>query len=272
MTKDINVRQEDILRITTALEAAAEVLQPYITTAVPFELKQKGEPVTAADRAVNQLLFQSLPRRDEGWLSEETADDLGRLHKRRVWVVDPLDGTREFIAGIPEWCVSIGLVDDGWAVAGGIYNVATGGMLLGSTATGVRINGNPPGIRQLKDLKDAEVLASRSEVNRGEWDCFKDAPFAIRPVGSVAYKLACVAAGRADATWTLVPKHEWDVAAGVALVIAAGGSVKTLRGLTPSFNQSEPLLGGLLAFGRGSQELFRPFSDKWLLGGRQAGR
>jgi myo-inositol-1(or 4)-monophosphatase len=91
------------------------------------------------------------------------------------------------------------------------------------------------------------VLASRSESERGEWGGSDDFPWVIRPVGSVAYKLARVAAGLADATWTRTPKHEWDVAAGVALVTAAGGYARCWNGEPPVFNQPSPKFDGLIA-------------------------
>src|SRR5262249_10541405 len=154
-------------------------------------------------------------------------DDPARLAARRVWVVDPLDGTREFVTGIPEWSVSIGLVVDGEPVAGGICNPATGERIVGARGHGVTLNGKRAGVSAGPGLAGATVVASRSEVKRKEWEGYREDLFTIRPCGSVAYKLALVAAGLVDATWTLVPKHEWDVAAGVALVLAAGGSVIT---------------------------------------------
>jgi len=93
----------------------------------------------------------------------------------------------------------------------------------------------------------ALVLASRSEVKRGEWKQFESAEFNIRPMGSVAYKLGLVAAGRADLTFTLVPKNEWDVAAGAALVESAGGWVLKLDNSPLRCNQKNPLISGLLA-------------------------
>jgi myo-inositol-1(or 4)-monophosphatase len=101
-------------------------------------------------------------------------------------------------------------------------------------------------VRSRDSLDGAEVLASRSEVKRGEW-ALPGAPFRIVPMGSVAYKMARVAAGLTDATWTLSPKHEWDVAAGTALVLAAGGAVCKPGGAAPTFNQAHPWLEGLLA-------------------------
>src|SRR5581483_7603732 len=178
------------------------------------EYKAGHDPVTQADRGLDSLLREKLLRPGEGWLSEESADNLSRLERERVWVVDPLDGTREFVEGVPEFCVSIALVESGQAVAGGICNPATNEVFLGAKDSGVTYNGAPVGVSQRKTLREAVVLASRSETRRGEWDRFKNAPFKIQPTGSVAYKLARVAAGLADATFTLKPKHEWDIAAG----------------------------------------------------------
>ena len=106
-------------------------------------------------------------------------------------------------------------------------------------------------------LEGAVVLASRSEVRRGEWDAFRNVAFTVRPTGSIAYKLALVAAGLADATWTLTPKHEWDIAAGVALVHAAGGFVECLDKSAPTFNNRSPRFSGLIAGGLPLREKIR---------------
>ena len=244
---DAAFRSGALRRIETALEAAVDVLRGFRAETVRVDHKPGAGPVTEADRAVNDILARMLPADDEGWLSEESRDDPARLGKRRVWAVDPLDGTREFVAGIPEWCVSVGLLEDGQPVAGGVANPATGEVFLGSLDSGVTYNGRPARVSDRSGLDGAVVLASRSEFDRGEWERFRDAAFTVRPVGSVAYKLALVAAGLADATWTLVPKHEWDVAAGAALVRAGGGSVHAQDGSLPMFNQPQPRLTGLIA-------------------------
>ena len=259
-----SLRGQDLQRIAEALKAAAEILRGCSPQTVRAELKGNNEPVTELDRAVNDRLRELLPREDEGWLSEETVDDLSRLQRRRVWVVDPLDGTREFLAGIPEWCVSIALVEDGRTVAGGICNPAREEFFLGSRETGVTLNGEPARLRPCRSLTEAVVLASRSETARGEWASFQNAPFHVWAMGSVAYKLACVAVGRADATWTRRPKNEWDVAAGVALVLAAGGTVAT----QPSpllFNRRVPRFQSVLALGPGARQLFAGFLADWNL-------
>jgi len=244
-----NFSGEEILRrIEEALAAVVEALSAFVSGAVETNLKPHGGgPVTEADRVVDQVLRKVLLRDGEGWLSEESKDEIDRLSKERVWVVDPIDGTLEFISGIPEWCVSVGWVENGQAVAGGICNPATRETFLGSLGTGLTYNGKPAHVSQRSALKGAVVLASRSEMNRGEWERFREAPFLVQPVGSIAYKLALVAAGRADATWTLSPRNEWDVAAGVALVEAAGGFVWDGAGSRVSLNKQRTLLPGLVA-------------------------
>jgi myo-inositol-1(or 4)-monophosphatase len=245
---------ETLRRIHTALLAARIVFQRFTPGAIAAEYKAGHDPVTAADRALDVVLRKELLREGEGWLSEESADDFTRLEKSRVWVVDPLDGTREFVAGIPEFCVSIAMVENGRAIAGGICNPATDEIFLGSLESGVTRNGKPVKPSSRTSLDGALVLASRSEVKRGEWKQFENANFQIRPMGSVAYKLALVSAGLADVTFTLVPKHEWDVAAGAALVESGGGFVSTLDNLPLRCNNQNALLSGLIACGPGLRE------------------
>jgi len=237
----------DLERIAAALAAAAALVARFTPGEVEAKRKVGGDPVTEADTLIDALLKETLLAEGEGWLSEETEDNPARLAARRVWVVDPLDGTREFVLGLPEWSISVALVIDGEPVAGGIANPATGETFLGARGHGVTLNGRPAAPSARADLDGAEVLASRSEVERGLWRGFEGARYRVRAMGSVAYKLARVAGGLSDATWTLVPKHEWDVAAGVALIAAAGG--RTLAGGPEElrFNRERPLLTRLIA-------------------------
>jgi myo-inositol-1(or 4)-monophosphatase len=235
-------------RIEAAIESAREIFRRFTPGEIQAEYKAGHDPVTEADRAVDAILRQNLLGADEGWLSEETADDLSRLNRDRVWIVDPLDGTREFVQGIPEFCVSIAMVERGRPVAGGICNPATNEVFLGAIDCGLTYSGTPAYASQRRELQGALVLASRSETKRGEWQQFQTAPFKIQPMGSVAYKLARVSAGLADITFTLTPKNEWDVAGGAALVASAGGFVQTLIGPL-SCNRKDPLIDGLIAGG-----------------------
>src|SRR5271154_3916209 len=248
-----NSNAETLQRIHSAMEAARVVFSRFTAGAIEAEYKIGHDPVTEADRALDAVLRKELLRDSEGWLSEESVDDFTRLEKSRVWVVDPLDGTREFVAGIPQFCVSIPMVENGRPIAGGICNPASNEVFLGSLETGVTYNGKPARPSQRTGLKDALLLASRSETKRGEWKPFENAGFKIRPMGSVAYKLALVSAGLADATFTLTPKNEWDVAAGAALVKSAGGYVGTLDHQPLRCNNRSPLLSGLVACGSSLQ-------------------
>lgn len=252
-------RADDLRRISSALEEARAIAERFTPGEVEHRRKAGGDPVTEADLAINEALLRRLPQRGEGWLSEETADDPARLDCSRVWIVDPLDGTKEFVQGIPEWCISIGLVEDGRPVAGGICSPTANRTIVGAIGCGVTCNGKPCAASDRADLEGAQVLASRSEVGRGEWQRFDDAPFLVKPMGSVAYKMGLVAAGFSDVTWTLVPKHEWDVAGGAALVLAAGGQVWLPDGSEPSFNLAKPLFPGMLAAPSGLADSIREY-------------
>jgi myo-inositol-1(or 4)-monophosphatase len=240
----------DVLeRIQSAIEEAKLVFSRYTPGEIAAEYKAGHDPVTQADTELDAVLRKNLLRAGEGWLSEESADDLSRLQQERVWVVDPLDGTREFVAGIPEFCVSIAYIEQGKPVAGGICNPASGEVFLGSIDSGMTYNGSSVQASQRSNLLGATILASRSETKRGEWEAFQNAPFKTQPMGSVAYKLALVAAGLADATFTLSPKHDWDIAAGVALVHSAGGFARPLDQREFRFNRESALLPGMIACG-----------------------
>jgi myo-inositol-1(or 4)-monophosphatase len=244
------IHSDDMLRrIQAALQAARDVFQDFTPGKVAAEYKAGHDPVTEADTLVNAVLRKELQRDGEGWLSEETPDDFDRLDRDRLWVVDPLDGTREFVEGVPEFCVSIALVEHGRPFAAGILNPVTDEMFLGCATGGITYNGKPARASQRTTLAGATILASRSETKRGEWKRFEAAEFKVKPMGSVAYKLALVAAGLADATFTLTPKHEWDIAGGVALVESAGGAALTLENTAVRFNNRSILVSGLLACG-----------------------
>src|SRR5579863_3198495 len=156
--------EETLERIHAALEAAQAVLNRFTPGAIEAEYKVGHDPVTEADRAVDEVLKKHLLRPGEGWLSEETVDDFTRLDTQRVWVVDPLDGTREFVQGIPEFCVSIAMVERGRPVAAGIYNPATNEIFVGAIDCGLTYNGAPARASQRSELQGAVVLASRSET------------------------------------------------------------------------------------------------------------
>lgn len=241
--------QTYLKRIETALAATSDLARDLVTGKV--DEGRRAERIKNAERQISDALRATLLEAGEGWLCEEDADDHARLGCDVAWVIDPVDGTQEFLTGVPEWSISVGLVVQGNALAGGVFNPSTEELVLGSRNLGITYNQRQVRPPSKTSMDGAVVLASRQEFNRGEWKRFQGRNFAIRPTGSVAYKLALVAAGLADATWTLSPKHEWDVAAGVALIHSSGACVSFPGGAPVRFNQKDTLLPGLIASSAG---------------------
>ena len=231
-----------------AARAAGDIIRSHYNTRYDIDYKSKDSPVTIADRDANHKIHEILQGEfpDDGWLSEETVDSPARLSCRRVWVVDPMDGTKEFIQKVPELAVSIALVEDGSPVVGVAYNPIQDQLFWAVRGQGAWFNDRRTQVSPAARLKDATILASRSETQRGEWKKFT-AQFRVRQTGSAAYKMALIAIGDADATFTLVPKNEWDICAGVLLIEEAGGAVSHLDGQSIRFNQVKTLLQGLIA-------------------------
>lgn len=236
------------LSALTAARAAGEVIRSHYHTRYDIDYKGKDSPVTIADREANHKIHEILHRAfpDDGWLSEETVDSPARLSRRRVWVIDPMDGTKEFIQKVPELAVSIALVEDGKPVVGVAYNPIQEQVFWAVRGRGAWVDERRIQVTPATQLKDATILASRSETQRGEWKKFTP-HFQVRQTGSAAYKMALIASGDADATFTLVPKNEWDICAGVLLIEEAGGAVSHLDGTPIQFNQAKTLLPGLVA-------------------------
>src|SRR5262245_19437889 len=210
--------------------------------------KSRDQPQSAADRDADRTLPDVLigARPDYGWLSEELPDTEARLARERVWIVDPIDGTRSYLAGHPEFAISIGLVEAGESVLGVIANPATdeifwtvkgeGAHRLPDTRLHVRMDARPP----------PRLVASRTEMKRGEFAELLG-EMKVEGVGSTAYKMALVAAGEVDLFLSRGAKSEWDVAAGDLLVREAGGWVTDVKGATLRYNRPDPYIHGILA-------------------------
>ena len=220
--------------------AAAALARAGAAGSLEVARKDDGSPVTAVDCAVDAFLRRELtalvPR--SGWRSEETADDLARLGRDLVWIVDPIDGTKQLLSGIPEIAISIGLVASGGVVAAAVVNPMTGEggtWVAGGPPSFEGLTARPPGL----SLAEASAIVSRTETEQGHLEGLTGLVGTTRPIGSVAYKLLRVAAGADTLTYSVLPKNEWDVCGGVGLLEAAGRAYLRLDGEPVIFNQPD---------------------------------
>jgi len=223
------------------VRAAADLVRRDFPSGAAGTRKSDGTPVTATDRAVDAFLRAALTDLvpGSGWLSEESTDDLARLDRPAVWIVDPIDGTSQFVRRVPELAISVALVRDGRPAMAGVVNPVT-------REEGFWLDGFAPVFRGLEPrthaetLEAVEAIVSRSETESGALAGFEGVVARMRPVGSVAYKLLRVASGRDALTFSVRSKHEWDVCAGIGLVRAAGLVYLRLDGRPVTFNQRRP--------------------------------
>jgi myo-inositol-1(or 4)-monophosphatase len=232
--------------------AAGAALRRHEAGALDVRRKAHGEVVTSADLEADAIVRAGLEAAfpEDAVFSEETADSPARLSRSRVWIVDPLDSTSNFTEHGDEYSISIGLAIDGRAALGVVYNPARDELFAGYQGAGVTLNGSPVRVSEVKDLAQARLTVSRKEWRRGLDELRATLP--IRPVASMAYKLARVAAGLDDGVFSRVPRKEWGTCAGVALVLAAGGCATLLDGREIGFNRAEPRQPlGMVAAGPG---------------------
>jgi myo-inositol-1(or 4)-monophosphatase len=236
--------------LAAAREAGAVLAHHWTGNRESWE-KSKGNPVTQADlesdRAIGEQLRRAFP--DDGILSEETVDDPARTALRRVWIVDPMDGTKEFVEKIPEFAVSIALVEAGEPVVAAILNPAARVCVWATRGGGTWRDGRRVHVSRCTRLEEARVIASRTEIRRGRFAPYEGWFKELRPLGSIAWKLACIAVGDADLNVSVAPKNEWDVCAGDLLVREAGGVYASFDGSCRTYNQADPHIDAGMAAG-----------------------
>ncbi len=213
--------------------------------------KAEDSPVTQADLEANEAILGVLRRAfpDDAILSEETRDSPERLDAERVWIIDPLDGTKEFVEGVPQFSVSVALAVRGKPVTGCVYQPLTRDCFWAAAGMGAFLGDEKSRVSGARRLSECKVLSSRTEMKRGQMDPYKDIFAEIEPVGSVALKLAMVSAARGDLWISAAPKSEWDVCAGDLLVREAGGRFITMECGERIYNQENVLLQPLMIAG-----------------------
>ena len=253
------------LAINASLKAGEIIMQYYCDD---YEIKEKGyhNPVTTADKEADSYLKSTLmsARPQYGWLSEETVDSKNRLNKEKVWIVDPLDGTKEFIEGVPQFVVSIALVEKGIPIIGVLHNPVTKETFHAAKGEGAYLDQGQYRCSIKDSTRDMVILNSRSETRRGLWEPYKKHFKELRPIGSVAYKMGLTAIGKADIFATLRPKNEWDICAGTCLINEAGGKVINLNGKEITFNNQKTLIEpGLIAgYNLSVEKTYKIFNEK----------
>ena len=244
---------EDLKLIAEAAREAGEIALRYFKRDPEVWWKLGDSPVSAADYAVDKFLKETLSsaRPDYGWLSEETVDQPGRLQASRTFVVDPIDGTRAFIAGRDMWCVSIAVVEDGRSIAGVLDCPALNQVYAAAVGEGAFGNGKPLSVGQ--ENNRLKIAGARPMINRLPQDMLKRVDVHAH-IPSLAYRIAMVANGALDATFVKPFSHDWDLAAADLILSEAGGLLLDREGKRPYLAGKDPEKGELAA---GSGDLLR---------------
>jgi myo-inositol-1(or 4)-monophosphatase len=236
--------------LEAAMREAGDIAR--VTSQRKFERWTKGKdrsPVSEADIAVNDFLRERLAKLlpGAGWLSEETEDDPAARDMQQTWIVDPIDGTRAFIQGRPDWTVSVALVEDGRPVLAALYAPVTEEMFVAAHGAGTTCNGEMVSVRDGGDLTGVKAAGPKRMLERLE----KAEPTALpQPkVHSLALRLTRVATGELDIAFASGGSHDWDLAAADLLVHEAGGVLTDLAGRPLSFNRPHLTHGALVAAG-----------------------
>jgi len=242
------LREADLELLKQAGDAAGEIAKRYFMANPETWDKGDGQgPVTEADLAIDQMLKAELlaARPDYGWLSEESEDGTARIEAERVFIVDPIDGTRAFINGEKTFSHALAVVENGEVVAAVVHVPMLERTYWATLGGGACCNGTAISVSVQAEMDGATVLTRKPDLSPEHWLAPHGMKHNFRP--SLAYRLCLVAAGRFDAMLTLRPAWEWDVAAGDLIVREAGGVVSTTAGAPTRYNNRMPKLAGMVA-------------------------
>lgn len=239
---------DDLALAIAVTEVAADMALVHFNASSEWWEKSPGDPVGVADLEVDAYLKAALlgARPDDGWLSEETADTADRLGKRRVWLVDPIDGTRDFVRGRTGWAVSVALVVDGAVQVAALAAPARGQMFVAARGLGARCNGAPLSVAALTSLAGVRLPMDAANLGASYWPSPWPGEAVERP-NSVALRMAKLASAEADAWLEGRSIWEWDVAAASLILAEAGGIATDRYGAALVFNKPSPVFNGIAA-------------------------
>ena len=244
--------ETDLEILIAAAREAGRIARRFTgTTAESWDKPGGAGPVTEADIAVNDMLEAELrkARPDYGWLSEESADNPERQQADKVFIIDPIDGTRSFIEGSRTWAHSLAIAENGIVTEAVVYLPLRDKLYHAHRGRGAFLNDVAITPTSRAELAGAEVLAARPAMERHHWQGSVPAvKRSHRP--SLAYRTALVAEGRYDAMLTLRPTWEWDIAAGDLILREAGAVTSDRYGHDLRFNNPDPRLQGMVAAGK----------------------
>jgi myo-inositol-1(or 4)-monophosphatase len=240
----------DAALLSDAVREAGALALSLFGTELKNWTKGASSPVSEADIRVNDLLESRLRTAtpDYGWLSEESADDEARLDKNMVWIVDPIDGTRGYLAGREDWCVSVALVEQGSTVLAAVFAPATDEFFFAMRGHGTVLNAEPVFATSGTALDFSRVAGPKPLVERLSR---QSDDIILHPrIGSLALRLCRVAQGSLDAAFAGGQSRDWDLAAANLIVHEANGSMTALSGDAIAYNRREVTHGVLVAAGR----------------------
>jgi myo-inositol-1(or 4)-monophosphatase len=234
-----------------AARTAGDVIRRHCDEGTRAWEKAEDDPVTLADLEADAAILAQLTAAfpDDAILSEESRRDPKRDRRPRVWIIDPMDGTKEFTRRIPEFAVSIALAEDGEPVVGVVLNPIARVTVWASRGGGTYRDGERVRVSSCRRLEDAVLVASRTELSRDQLAPYQGWFREVRGVGSIAWKLACIASGDGDFNFSVAPKNEWDVCAGDIAVREAGGVYADFAGAPRRYNQPDPAVPAGMAAG-----------------------